>query len=258
MSWHCSLALVEEFSEQGCLDGDAYAQLKSIRIAERSSYDGKKINLLIRSQYGTMYEHSTAALGVERWMSSLPGSHASRSVWPDSKEDKTTNGTCGQTPSGSFGTWDQNGRCWRTSQGCLFTGTAMPFSESWPRQGTIVNGVAYRRQVLARTTNEIGCGLWPTPTVCGNHNLKGTSKTSGDGLATAVKRFPTPVASYWKGNGKDNARLRGHSPGLPEIVGGKLNPMWVEWLMGFPIGWTELRPLAMGRFQQWLQKHSTS
>ena len=22
--------------------------------------------------------------------------------------------------------------------------------------------------------------------------------------------------------------------------GGKLNPMWIEWLMGFPLGWTDL------------------
>ena len=26
-------------------------------------------------------------------------------------------------------------------------------------------------------------------------------------------------------------------------TGGKLNPDWVEWLMGWPIGWTELKPL---------------
>jgi hypothetical protein len=26
----------------------------------------------------------------------------------------------------------------------------------------------------------------------------------------------------------------------PSAIGGKLNPMWVEWLMGFPIGWTDL------------------
>ena len=24
---------------------------------------------------------------------------------------------------------------------------------------------------------------------------------------------------------------------------GKLNPTWVEWLMGFPLGWTDLKPL---------------
>lgn len=50
--------------------------------------------------------------------------------------------------------------------------------------------------------------LFPTPTVNGNYNRKGASTTSGDGLAT--------------------------------VVGGKLNPTWVEWLMGFPLGWTDL------------------
>lgn len=49
---------------------------------------------------------------------------------------------------------------------------------------------------------------FPTPTVKGNYNRKGASKTSGNGLAT--------------------------------VVGGKLNPTWVEWLMGFPLGWTDL------------------
>jgi len=50
--------------------------------------------------------------------------------------------------------------------------------------------------------------LWPTPTISGNHNRKGASATSGDGLATAA--------------------------------GGALNPTWVEWLMGLPLGWTDL------------------
>jgi hypothetical protein len=27
---------------------------------------------------------------------------------------------------------------------------------------------------------------------------------------------------------------------LNDQIGGQLNPMWVEWLMGFPIGWTDL------------------
>jgi DNA (cytosine-5)-methyltransferase 1 len=37
--------------------------------------------------------------------------------------------------------------------------------------------------------------------------------------------------------------------------GGPLNPTWVEWLMGWPLGWTALEPLAMDRFQQWLRLH---
>lgn len=38
--------------------------------------------------------------------------------------------------------------------------------------------------------------------------------------------------------------------------GGALNPPWVEWLMGWPIGWTDLKPLETDRFQSWLQQHS--
>ncbi len=53
-------------------------------------------------------------------------------------------------------------------------------------------------------------GTWPTPTVKGNYNKAGLSARSGDGLATAVAR---------------------HTPG-------RLNPAWVAWLMGFPVGWT--------------------
>ena len=45
---------------------------------------------------------------------------------------------------------------------------------------------------------------------------------------------------------------------LEGSVGGSLNPAWVEWLMGWPIGWTDLQPLATDRFPQWLRLHSES
>tara|TARA_R100000808_G_scaffold1576_1_gene7038 strand:- start:2199 stop:3098 length:900 start_codon:yes stop_codon:yes gene_type:complete len=34
-----------------------------------------------------------------------------------------------------------------------------------------------------------------------------------------------------------------------------LNPRFVEWLMGFPIGWTDLQPLETLSFQRWQQQH---
>lgn len=34
-----------------------------------------------------------------------------------------------------------------------------------------------------------------------------------------------------------------------------LNPLFVEWLMGFCIGWTDLKPLAMPSFLQWQRTH---
>lgn len=86
--------------------------------------------------------------------------------------------------------------------------------------------------------------LWPTPTVCGNHNRKGASANSGDGLATAVARLPTPCSTDWKGSSKPGQR-RGQ---LSETVaGGQLNPLWVEWLMGWPIGHTASRHWVTAR-----------
>jgi len=40
--------------------------------------------------------------------------------------------------------------------------------------------------------DEQSTDLWPTATECGNHNRKGLSQTSGDGLSTAVKNWQTP------------------------------------------------------------------
>jgi hypothetical protein len=51
-----------------------------------------------------------------------------------------------------------------------------------------------------------------------------------------------------------------HTRQLNDVVapGGSLNPTWVEWLMGWPLGWTDLKPLEMGKFQQWCERHGTS
>ena len=132
--------------------------------------------------------------------------------------------------------------------------------------------------------------LWPTPTRCGNYNRKGLSKTSGDGLATAVLMYPTPNCSGMDGgsnsrkanikrgihqklyltpmahDSKATIHLRSnHQNGLGEVVHGgeltlptktaRLNPNWVEWLMGWPIGWTDLKPLGMDKFRSWRQQH---
>ncbi len=40
-----------------------------------------------------------------------------------------------------------------------------------------------------------------------------------------------------------------------EATGGHLNPTWVEWLMGWPVGWTDLKPLETDKFPQWRHSH---
>ena len=36
---------------------------------------------------------------------------------------------------------------------------------------------------------------------------------------------------------------------------GEMNPEWIEWWMGWPVGWTELRPLVTDKFRQWSHSH---
>jgi DNA (cytosine-5)-methyltransferase 1 len=82
--------------------------------------------------------------------------------------------------------------------------------------------------------------MWPTPTEDGNYNRKGASKKSGDGLATAVWCTPQARDGDQRGPADPNVReAQGHSVSLHDQIGGQLNPPWVEWLMGFPLGWTD-------------------
>jgi len=46
-----------------------------------------------------------------------------------------------------------------------------------------------------------------------------------------------PTSRGWKSG---SMGTQGNSRPLSEQVGGSLNPTWVEWLQGFPLGWTEL------------------
>jgi hypothetical protein len=46
----------------------------------------------------------------------------------------------------------------------------------------------------------------------------------------------------------------GFSPGQ-KTPPKRLNPDWVEWLMGWPIGQTALKPLETGKYREWLQQH---
>ena len=171
------------------------------------------------------------------------------------------------------------------------------------------NGTAYRLHTLVPLTAATGSGLWATPSICGNYNRKGASPTSGDGLATQVRQWPTPRAAYamgssggkdrrsdlrdtarqfptptardWKDVGqntdcqklakksrlsgvvmtymtptaqvgtKGGGRHRGRADtigsqvaeleGMNQTTTGQLNPTWVEWLMGYPLGWTDLK-----------------
>jgi len=81
---------------------------------------------------------------------------------------------------------------------------------------------------------------------------------------TWKKNFPTPCQRDYKGKTISGERVtksgktQKYGDTLPNVAGGKLNPTWVEWLMGWPLGWTDLKPLETDKFQKWLDGHGKS
>lgn len=84
--------------------------------------------------------------------------------------------------------------------------------------------------------------MWPTP---------------GQGIPVA-----TPHSQMWLTptkadgtSGPGQAETCQGGKNLRTAIGGLMNPTWVEWLMGWPLGWTDLRASAMDKFQQWRRSH---
>ena len=85
--------------------------------------------------------------------------------------------------------------------------------------------------------------MWPTPVA---RDWKGSSGRSYKGLErdlpTAVKMMPKPTARDWKDSGLNtNYETARKKSRLAGTAGGSLNPTWVEWLMGYPAGYTDLK-----------------
>ena len=135
-----------------------------------------------------------------------------------------------------------------------------PLATDWKRRGP-----ASKQQGLPEMVR-----MWPTPTcnmVSGgpNHNSPQVlAGKHGINLKGAVMKWPTPQASDNRdrghlGSGAVKRRMeKGKQIGLSQCVStesGQLNPTWVEWLMGWPLGWTDLKPLETDRFLEWQQQH---
>ena len=157
-------------------------------------------------------------------MSLQEDSHAKTSQPLADRQALTVNvADSGQSAPVYLGTFDPDTPSLKTSQTCLLeTGEIglSEFSGAFPRSGTMLNGTVYQLPNLAHTTTEIGSGLWPTPAA---RDYKGARRPE-----TMAKTGRNPETNSLP----DSVEFKGES--------GRLNPTWVEWLMGFPLGHTDL------------------
>jgi hypothetical protein len=173
---------------------------------------------------------------IREWLMSFQRvSPANPSASQEISKEATTPATCGLQPENAYASYDLSTRSWKTSQVSLLTGTYDEFLETWPRWGTMQNGVCWELDISAAGIFGRDSGWW-LPTL-GKTEYKGTGK----------KRF-RGSPEYRGSRMSEGLRTCAEDPAY-------LHPSFGEHAMGWPITWSELAPLGTAKFLLWLRLH---
>ena len=240
------------------------------------SWPGWKTRPWITRLSGTMSAPSTADLGAAAWISSLPATRASRSHSQDGGAAMTTPDTSGPRSSGSSARSGRSGSSARTSRA---TSPWEPprCSTAFARWGTAQKQACFRRSKRARASFGDGSSLWPTPTKSLYANncevelsaqgmkLRDDPGQVGSQISTGkAARTWTLIWLLIRSAGAvptRTMRLEASRPlhlilrpGLRYSTGDLIfNPNFSDWVMGWPIGWTDpMRPVT--GWSAWLQR----
>jgi len=217
MSWLYSRALVVEYSEANCLDGALFVELKLIRTPQVYSSLAKMTDYSRPSRFGMMSAPLTESHGDALLMWYLAGFRAKPTA-------RQLLGETMQTISGRKcdGSWQMS-----------LPGTYLPRTSAddqlkrqrptASRWVTKPNAFPYPRKTWVQTMLGSDIGYLHTPTCTANYTAQSMQKWPSARAFTAVFGIPTPMNH--------------------------------EWLMGWPIGWSDLEQLAMDKYQSWLQQH---
>jgi len=286
MSWLFSRVLVEEYLGENFSDGEPSVQLNGNPIQLAYLSQDKMTDFSRLSRFGMTFRPLTENLGEELLTLFREDFHVPTLV-PLEKEQELMEKPqeCGEKWRGSFTKYSQDSRSWKTHQ-CSLLGDLEPFLETWPRWGLMRDGECWEQPTLEQTIRETGSGLspngvdtfhtpnttgldggsngrkalkkkienWPTPRSCSAMAATITSESAWNerrnpNLETIVGRrqYPTPTCHNSK-EGAFPSEYNRNTPSLAIYAGGKLNPTWVEWLMGWPLEWTDLKPLEMDKY----------
>jgi hypothetical protein len=148
----------------------------------------------------------------EKWTAFMQDSLAKILALPENKQALEQKLAAASTvkSSASLAWFDQSSCSWKMSQQSFLMDSEQSW-QFWPRSGMTRNGYAYELPIVGRITTEIDGGFLPTPTA---HNSK-------------------ECASPSEGNR--------NTPTLGWVLGGRPNPQYTEWMMGWPMDYTDLK-----------------
>jgi len=238
MSWLYSQALVVEYLGADCSDGEPFVQLNVMPTQQQFWRKDKMMECSNLSQFGQTLRLLTDDLGEELLTLFLAGFHAKTSVQQVEAKALVGSGQdYGQKCGALLGKYDQDSHSLKIAQCSLFEDSMSSYA-TLPRWGMMQDGELWEQPTWERLIEGIESGSWPTPQASDNRDRGSMSdpaiqrrieKGKQVSLSMAVKETKQP---------------------------GSLNPTWVEWLMGWPLAWTDSKPLEMDKFHQWRQQHS--
>ena len=240
MSWHYLQGQEVASWEGDCLDGAPSALSRLLPTRDESSSRDSKTASSNLSPSGMMSALSTGTHGEAMSTSSAVGSHAKTSASQAQELALAAHALAyGGTWLESSVRFDRDSCSWKTHR-CLFVEVLPTCSVTLPQWGMMRAGVCWER-------------------ITSEHHISATAY--GYSRSMQVQDYPAPgkwLPTPTAHNAKETAcrsEYRRDTPTLATRVGGKLNPQWVEWLMGWPVNWTDCEPLETDRFRQWLQLH---
>ena len=282
MTWHTNHSTHSTSSQEQAaaswltsyLDTIRSERAKSNNIRETSCSPDSETDTCQASQSGTTFQRLAANPGEEQLTFFAEDSRAKTSVRRVKEQELPVHARdCGKNMRDSLTRCGLDLSLPKTHH-CFALGDLELSSKTWPRWGIMLDGECSELGTSVRRTSEIGCGSWPTPCTRdykGANAPEGLTRKDGksrmDQLPNAVAYSGTPTQRKWGTPRcfmhKDALTDRGKG-NLGEQVNeahkvkkmGQLNPSWVAWLMGWPIGWTDLKPLVTDKFQAVQPWHS--
>ncbi len=243
MSWLFSQALVAEYSAATCWDGAPSAPLSVMPTQHKFWRNDKTMEPSQLSRFGL----TCAALTEDRGEDLLTWFRADSRVRTYQllgmvQESTEHDRGCGSTWLESSARYDLASSSWRTHR-CLWEEDLPWSSVTLPSWGMALNGYVYRHPIAERPMSATVSGLYPTPRASmGPHGVAWVRARKGE----------------HRSNLEDYLAMLWLQEGNPEVPGLNPNPEFLEWMMGWPIGWTGLKPLGMAKFREWQQQHSPS
>jgi hypothetical protein len=287
MSWLFSQALVEAYSEASSLDGRPSAPSNTMPTPQAFLSRDKTTDAWSRFPSGMTCEPLTEKRG-EELLTWFRAGFLAPTYRPQSKTPKASTeapADCGAKWQESSVRYDLATSSWKTAR-CLLSEDLPWSSVTLPKWGMMRNGELWERATPALPTTEKGSGSWVTPNARDWKDTPGMATIRKDGRTKidqtsrqAFQFWRSPQSRDWKNASTLSERIGGgHNVNAPDQAishfgdrgperalsaettarSASYNPEFAEWLMGWPLGWTDLKPLATDKFQQWQPSHGVS